>query len=103
MRNYSEEVAAEIDSEIRRIVETGYDTAKTLLSEHADQLHLVARYLIQHEKVDEATFEKLMKGEIEMIDPETAPVPEADSVPAEPEDETKPAEDSDDPYRSLLD
>ena len=44
-----------------------------------------------------------MKGEIEMIDPETAPVPEADSVPAEPEDETKPAEDSDDPYRSLLD
>ena len=64
-RNYSEEVAAEIDSEIRRIVEEGYETARQLLTAHQDQLHLVAQYLIQHEKVDEATFGKLMKGELD--------------------------------------
>ena len=65
IRDYSENVAAEIDSEIREIIDTGYESAKDLLTAHMDQLHLVAAYLIEHEKIDGATFEKLMKGELD--------------------------------------
>ena len=41
------------------------ETARQLLTAQQDQLQLVAQYLIQHEKVDEATFGKLMKGELD--------------------------------------
>ena len=61
--NYSDEVAAEIDAEIRAFVEEGYDKAEDILSTHMDQLHRVAQYLIKHEKVDGPGFEKLMNGE----------------------------------------
>lgn len=63
-RNYSEEVAAEIDGEIRRIVGTAYNVAQKTLSEHIGQLHLVAQYLIQNEKVSGEVFIKLMRGEL---------------------------------------
>ena len=63
-RNYSEEVAAEIDGEIRRIVGTAYTTARTILSDHIDQLHTVAQYLIKNEKASGETFVKLMNGEL---------------------------------------
>lgn len=63
-RNYSEEVAAEIDGEIRRIIGTAYNTAKQILSDHVGQLHLVAQYLIQNEKVSGEVFIKLMRGEL---------------------------------------
>jgi len=79
-RNYSEQVAAEIDSEIRNLIDTGYNKAKLILTEHVDQLHLVAQYLIEHEKVDEITFVKLMKGEM-------VPAPEQPSVQETPAEE----------------
>ncbi len=63
-KNYSEQVAAEIDSEIRAYVEEGYAKAEDILSTHMDQLHMVAQYLIKHEKIGGADFEKLMKGEL---------------------------------------
>ena len=63
-RNYSEEVAAEIDGEIRRIVGTAYTTARTILNDHIDQLHTVAQYLIKNEKASGETFVKLMNGEL---------------------------------------
>ncbi len=62
-KNYSEQVAAEIDAEIRAYVEAGYKKAEELLTEHMDQLHKVAQYLIEHEKIDGPDFEKLMKGD----------------------------------------
>jgi cell division protease FtsH len=61
--NYSDEVAAEIDEEIRAFIEEGYDKAEDILSTHMDQLHRIAQYLIKFEKVDGPDFEKLMKGE----------------------------------------
>lgn len=61
--NYSNEVAAEIDTEIRTFIEDGYSKAEEILTEHMKQLHTVAQYLIAHEKVDAVGFEKLMKGE----------------------------------------
>ena len=73
--NYSDEVAAEIDAEIRAFVEEGYDKAEDILSSHMEQLHRVAQYLIKHEKVDGPGFEKLMNGE-------TLPEETEDSTPA---------------------
>ena len=61
--NYSDEVAAEIDEEIRAFIEEGYDKAEDILSTHMDQLHRIAQYLIKFEKVDGPDFEKLMNGE----------------------------------------
>ncbi len=62
--SYSDNVAAEIDNEIRTIVENAFEQAETLLKEHIDQLHLVAQYLIKNEKIDGEKFDKLMKGEL---------------------------------------
>jgi cell division protease FtsH len=63
-RNYSENVAAEIDSEIRSIIEDAYQVCEDILSEHIDQLHFIAKYLMKFDKIDGADFEKLMKGEM---------------------------------------
>ncbi|MDD6032615.1 MAG: ATP-dependent zinc metalloprotease FtsH [Oscillospiraceae bacterium] len=99
IRNYSEQVASEIDDEIRRIVETGYDTAEQILTQHMDQLHLVAQYLIQNEKVDETAFQQLMKGE---MDASGAPVVPAAAPAEEPSSEASDADSTSDPYSSLL-
>ena len=61
-RNYSEEVAAEIDQEINRIITGGYAETEKKLSEHMDKLHAVARYLFQHEKLDGEQFKAIMDG-----------------------------------------
>lgn len=62
--DYSENVAAEIDTEIRNLIEDAFDKSETILREHIDKLHLVAKYLMIHEKIDGVNFEKLMNGEI---------------------------------------
>lgn len=62
--NYSENVAAEIDAEIREIIEEAYEKAKDILEENISKLHLVAKHLLKYEKIDGDEFEKLMKGEI---------------------------------------
>ena len=61
-RNYSEEVAAEIDQEIRRIIEEAYSRAREILEAHRDQLEVVAQYLMEHEKIGEFGFKALMEG-----------------------------------------
>ena len=63
-RNYSENVAAEIDVEIRELVETGYERCKDILEEHMDQLHSVAQYLLKNEKIDGSDFYLLMEGKL---------------------------------------
>ena len=62
--DYSENVAAEIDTEIRNLIEDAFDKSETILRGHIDKLHLVAKYLMIHEKIDGVNFEKLMNGEI---------------------------------------
>lgn len=73
IRDYSENVAAEIDNEVREIIDTGYETVKEILTAHMDQLHLVAKYLMDKEKIDGASFEKLMKGELPYPPPSAEP------------------------------
>ena len=85
-RNYSENVAAEIDGEIRELIDTSYENAKQILLNHRDQLDKVAHYLMEHEKIDGEDFYKLMNGE--SLDDNTAtPVSEnSDTAPADCED-----------------
>ncbi|MFR1269616.1 MAG: ATP-dependent zinc metalloprotease FtsH [[Eubacterium] siraeum] len=81
-RNYSENVAAEIDGEIRELIDTSYENAKQILLNHRDQLDKVAHYLMEHEKIDGEDFYKLMNGE-SLDDNTAAPVSEnSDTAPA---------------------
>ncbi len=81
-RNYSENVAAEIDGEIRELIDTSYENAKQILLSHRDQLDKVAHYLMEHEKIDGEDFYKLMNGE-PLDDNTAAPVSEnVDTAPA---------------------
>ena len=65
-KNYSENVASEIDAEIRELIETGYEKAKDILRLHGDLLERCAQYLIRHEKIDGPDFYKLMANEIDL-------------------------------------
>lgn len=88
-RNYSENVAAEIDGEIRELIDTSYENAKQILLSHRDQLDKVAHYLMEHEKIDGEDFYKLMNGE-PLDDNTAAPVSEnSDTAPAGCEDTTE--------------
>ena len=69
-RNYSENIAGEIDAEIRELVETAYESARNILETHRDCLERVAQYLMKYEKMDGDIFEKIMKNEYR--DPEDA-------------------------------
>ncbi len=62
-RSYSEVIAGEIDAELRALIHGAYDRAIAILSEHIDQLHTVAKYLITHEKINGDQFMRLMNGE----------------------------------------
>ena len=61
-RNYSEEVAAQIDAEINAIVTNAYKRTMQKLEEHRDKLDLIAQYLIEHEKMDGDQFIAAMEG-----------------------------------------
>ncbi|MDF2591333.1 MAG: ATP-dependent metalloprotease FtsH [Clostridia bacterium] len=58
-RNYSEEVAALIDKEIRAIIDKGYNHAEQLLKDNLSKLHAVAQALLEREKLDEKDFEEI--------------------------------------------
>jgi cell division protease FtsH len=60
--DYSEEIAREIDDEIRRIVEQGREQAMAVLREHREQLDRVAEILIRRETLDRSEFEALLEG-----------------------------------------
>jgi cell division protease FtsH len=89
--DYSEEVAREIDDEIRRIIEDGHDIATRVLREHLDELHRISQILIEHETIDKDQFIALLAGEAEDTvfpepepEPEPAKEPERRPAPAKP-------------------
>jgi cell division protease FtsH len=61
-KNLSNETAQQIDKEIRRIVEDGYARAKTVLSEHADQLETLAQALLEFETLSGDEIKTLISG-----------------------------------------
>ena len=60
-RDYSEQVAYEIDKEIKNIVDERYETAKKLLTENRDMLEVISRELLDKETIDEKEFEEIME------------------------------------------
>jgi cell division protease FtsH len=77
--DYSDEVAKEIDDEIRRVIEEAHDTAHRVLREHMDVLHRLSAILIERETIDKDQFERLLAGEAEesvFAEPEPSPAPE---------------------------
>ncbi len=84
--DYSDEVAREIDDEIRRVIEEGHEQALKLLREKMDDLHKISAILIERETIDREQFERLLAGarEDEVFVDEEPPT----ALP-EPEDEKK--------------
>ena len=60
-RNYSEEIAAQIDAEINQIIQNCYKDTETLLTAHMDKLHKVAAFLIENEKMESDAFKQMME------------------------------------------
>lgn len=82
-RNYSENVASEIDEEINRIIVNAYNRCRSILEEHQDKLHKVAHYLYNHEKVDGDLFKELMTNDTLPMEPMAE-----DAEPSESQDDS---------------
>ena len=99
-KGYSETTAAEIDSEMRDIIDEAYETCRRTLTEHIDQLHALANALMEREKLNENEFNAIMKGETlpeqeekEPEAPAAAPVEQAEPAEtAEPAEQAEPAQ-----------
>ncbi|MGZ8702934.1 MAG: ATP-dependent zinc metalloprotease FtsH, partial [Gaiellaceae bacterium] len=88
--DYSEEIAREIDDEIRRVIEEAHETATQVLKEHSDELHKLSLILIERETIDKDQFERLLAGEAaESIFAEKTPAPKSEPE-AEAEKKRKP-------------
>ncbi len=61
-RNYSEEIAAQIDREVKHIIDSCYDRIMKILKENINKLHAVANTLIEKEKIDGHEFEELISS-----------------------------------------
>src|SRR5918995_3824744 len=83
--DYSEEVAREIDEEIRRVIEEAHERAHQVLKDHMDELHRLSAILIERETIDKEQFVRLLEGasEDEVF---------ADETPAPAPSEEKPKE-----------
>ncbi len=63
-KNYSEETASKIDSEIRRLIDEAYERAERILKENISKLHFVAEFLVKNEVMEEAQFDRAMKEDV---------------------------------------
>ena len=61
-KEYSEETAAIVDEEVKRIVDNGYNTALEILKANIDKLHAVAGVLLEKEKIDGEEFDEIFKN-----------------------------------------
>ncbi len=87
--DYSDEIAREIDDEIRRVIEEAHQTAHRVLREHMEELHKLSVILIERETIDKDQFERLLAGEAEetifpeeVIEPVEEPVEGPERKPA---------------------
>ncbi|HEY6056633.1 MAG TPA: AAA family ATPase [Candidatus Limnocylindrales bacterium] len=88
-RNYSDEVAKQIDEEVRAIIDRAYDRAMDVLEKHRDKLEALAAKLIAEETVDSEGFEALF-GDMPPKEP-IHPVPPQVVAPGAPTPGTAPA------------
>ncbi|MBR4029868.1 MAG: ATP-dependent zinc metalloprotease FtsH [Clostridia bacterium] len=62
VRSYSEEIAAQIDNEVRSMIDTAYDRCEDLLTQNIAKLHVVAEALLEREKINGEEFEELFNS-----------------------------------------
>ena len=77
-RNYSEEIAHQIDKEIRATMDAGYQRAKTILSENRNKMDAIVKVLLEKETLEREEFHALMEGA-------SISVKSAETTPAAPE------------------
>jgi cell division protease FtsH len=92
--DYSDDVAREIDDEIRRIVEEAHQVARDILSGHREQLGATADILMRRETIEREQFIQLLDGkpELDVFGPEEPVRPPSEPPAAEPEPKRKPSE-----------
>ncbi len=92
--DYSDEIAREIDDEIRRIVESAHVQARSILTEHRASVEKLSEILIKRETIEKDQFEALLDGrtEEEVFGSAAPPPPELPAPPAQPERAGRPAE-----------
>jgi len=91
-RSYSEEVAAKVDKEIRRILEEQFERAKQVLLHEREALDRVVKYLIEYERITGEEFEKIFHNEpVELVS-----YKERKEALEKPDEEEKPEDESDD-------
>jgi cell division protease FtsH len=80
--DYSDEIAREIDDEIRRIVESSHQRAKDMLTEHREVLETTSRILLKRETIEKNEFLALLEGKSEedVFGPDDAPAPPTDGT-----------------------
>src|SRR5437588_645990 len=92
--DYSDDVAREIDNEIRRIVEEAHQAARDILTEHRGELDNVAEVLLKRETIEAEQFQRLLAGESEEsvfgAEEEPAHTPEPPGPPPQPARERRP-------------
>jgi cell division protease FtsH len=81
-KNVSEETARQIDGEIRGIIDGAYERAKRTLSENIDELHLLAKGLLEHETLSGDEIRSVIKGEPVVRNRPDEPAPTRGSVPS---------------------
>ena len=81
--DYSDEIAREIDDEIRRIIESAHQRAKDMLTEHREALETTSRILLKRETIERNEFLALLEGKSEedVFGPDDAPAPPTDDTP----------------------
>ena len=62
-KSYSEQTGAQIDEEVKEIIDSAYAQCAQILSDNADKLHQIADYLLEHETMSRKQFEACMRGE----------------------------------------
>ncbi len=63
-RDYSDAVAEKIDNEVRKIIDEGHETARSILAENRDKLELIATRLLEVETLEGDEFAALLEGEV---------------------------------------
>ena len=84
--DYSDEIAREIDDEIRRIVESAHQKAKDILAERREALERISEILVKRETIEKEEFLALLDGrdELEVFGPDEAPEPPTRPGEAQP-------------------
>jgi len=82
--DYSNEIAREIDDEVRRIVESALQRARTILTDHKQDLEKISEILVKRETIEKEEFLALLEGknEVEVFGSEEPPAPELPLPPA---------------------